>query len=47
MRSISRLSDTRFSAFWHRLAWFVAIYAASVIGLGVIASILRLWLKVH
>jgi hypothetical protein len=31
--------------FWKRLAWTVAIWAASVATLGVVAGILRLWLK--
>jgi hypothetical protein len=30
---------------WKRLAWMVAIWAASVATLGVVACILRLWLK--
>jgi hypothetical protein len=30
---------------WKRLAWMVAIWAASVATLGVVAGILRLWLK--
>jgi hypothetical protein len=30
---------------WKRLAWMVAIWAASVATLGVVAGILRLWLR--
>jgi hypothetical protein len=29
---------------WRRLAWFVAIWAASVAALGTIAWFLRLWI---
>lgn len=35
----------RFVQAWSRLAWFLAIYAASILGLGVVAFALRLWLK--
>jgi hypothetical protein len=30
---------------WKQLAWMVAIWAASVTALGIVAGILRLWLK--
>lgn len=30
---------------WRRLAWMIAIWAASVTVLGLIASVLRLWLR--
>jgi len=30
---------------WKQLAWMVAIWAASVATLGVVAGILRLWLR--
>ena len=29
---------------WRRLAWFVAIWAASVATLGAVAFVLRLWI---
>ncbi|MEA1015463.1 DUF2474 domain-containing protein [Sphingomonas sp. LY54] len=29
---------------WRRLAWFVAIWAASVAALGIVAWFLRLWI---
>jgi len=31
--------------FHRRLAWMVAIWAASVLALGVVAGLIRLWLK--
>ncbi|MCJ2048244.1 DUF2474 family protein [Methylobacterium sp. J-070] len=30
---------------WKRLAWFVAIWVASVVGLGCVATLLRFWLS--
>ncbi|MDP4005985.1 DUF2474 family protein [Methylobacterium sp. NEAU K] len=30
---------------WKRLAWFAAIWGASVVGLGAVATLLRFWLK--
>ena len=30
---------------WRRLAWMAAIWAASVAALGIVAMILRFWLK--
>lgn len=30
---------------WKRLAWFVAIWASSIVGLGCVATLLRFWLK--
>jgi hypothetical protein len=30
---------------WKRLAWFAAIWASSIVGLGFVATVLRLWLK--
>jgi hypothetical protein len=30
---------------WKRLAWMIAIWAASVMALGVVSLLLRLWLK--
>ena len=30
---------------WKRLAWMAAIWAASVLALGVVASLLRWWLR--
>jgi hypothetical protein len=33
------------SPLWKRLAWMVAIWAASVLALAVLAGIIRLWLK--
>ena len=30
---------------WKRLAWFVALWGASIVGLGFVATVLRLWLK--
>lgn len=29
---------------WRRLAWMVAIWAASVLALGIVATIIRKWL---
>ena len=31
---------------WQRLAWMGGIWLASVIGLGLLALVLRIWLKV-
>ncbi len=31
--------------FWKRLAWLVAIWAASVAALGIVAFIIRFWLR--
>ncbi len=30
---------------WQRLLWFVAIWAMSVLALGIVATVLRFWLK--
>jgi len=30
---------------WKRLAWFISIWAASVLALGVVAYALRLWIS--
>ena len=30
---------------WKRLAWMAGIWAASVISLGLVAGLIRLWLK--
>lgn len=30
---------------WRRLVWFAALWAGSVLALGVVAGILRAWLK--
>lgn len=30
---------------WRRLMWFVAIWAGSILALGVVATILKTWLK--
>jgi hypothetical protein len=30
---------------WKRLAWMVGIWAASVAALGIVAGILKLWLR--
>jgi len=30
---------------WKRLAWMVGIWSASVLSLGILAEIVRLWLK--
>lgn len=30
---------------WKRLAWMVAIWAMSILALGVVATILRWWLR--
>jgi hypothetical protein len=37
------MTDT--SPLWKRLGWFVLIWAASVASLGVVAGLLRWWLK--
>ena len=29
---------------WQRLAWMVAIWAASVLALGLVAGVIRVWL---
>ncbi|WP_066647179.1 MULTISPECIES: DUF2474 domain-containing protein [Sphingomonas] len=31
---------------WKRLAWLVAIWAMSVLALGIVAALLRSWLRV-
>lgn len=31
---------------WRRLVWFASIWAGSALSLGVVAGILRVWLKV-
>jgi len=33
------------ASLWKRLLWLVAIWAASVTTLGVVAAVLRYWLK--
>ena len=30
---------------WKRLAWFAAIWAGSIVGLGAVATLLRFWLR--
>lgn len=30
---------------WRRLLWMIAIWAVSVLALGLVAGIMRLWLK--
>ena len=30
---------------WHRLGWMFAIWLASITVLGLVASVIRLWLK--
>lgn len=30
---------------WQRLSWMAAIWAASVLALGAVAGVIRLWLK--
>ncbi|MEE7451276.1 DUF2474 domain-containing protein [Methylobacterium radiotolerans] len=30
---------------WKRLAWFVGLWASSIVGLGFVATVLRYWLK--
>ncbi|SDN55469.1 Protein of unknown function [Methylobacterium phyllostachyos] len=30
---------------WKRLAWFVAIWALSIVALGLVATLLRFWLR--
>lgn len=30
---------------WHRLVWFASLWAGSVLSLGIVAGILRTWLK--
>ncbi len=34
------------SPLWLRLAWMAGIWAASVTALGVVAGVIRMWLKV-
>lgn len=31
--------------FWRRLLWLAAIWAASVVSLGAVATVIRFWLK--
>ncbi|PZU09823.1 DUF2474 domain-containing protein [Sphingomonas sp.] len=31
--------------FWHRLLWMIGIWTASVLALGIVASIIRFWLR--
>ena len=33
------------SPWWKRVSWMVAIWAASVLSLGAVASAIRFWLK--
>lgn len=30
---------------WRRLVWFVALWVGSVVSLGIVAGVLRAWLK--
>ncbi len=30
---------------WRRLAWFASLWAGSILSLGVVAGLLRAWLK--
>ena len=30
---------------WQRVAWMVAIWAGSVLALGVVAGVIRMWLR--
>jgi hypothetical protein len=39
------LTDTVFAPLWKRLAWFVALWAAGVLTVGVVAELLRWWLN--
>jgi hypothetical protein len=38
------MNDAAPGPLWKRLAWMAAIWAASVLTLGVLAEIMRLWL---
>jgi hypothetical protein len=39
------LSDPAPGAWWQRIAWLVAIWAASVAALGVVGGVIRWWLR--
>ena len=48
MDTIENERDGSMSAatpWWKRLAWMMAIWAASVAALGLVSLVLRLWLK--
>jgi hypothetical protein len=42
---VTTSTPRRQAALWRRLVWFVAIWAGSVLSLGVFASILKIWLR--
>ncbi len=39
------MADAAPGPLWKRLAWMAAIWAASVFSLGLVAGIIRLWLR--
>ncbi len=39
------MAVTRASPLWRRLLWVLAIWAASVMALGIVDFVLRAWLK--
>jgi hypothetical protein len=39
------MTDAPSHPLWKRLAWFAALWASSIVGLGLVASLLRFWLK--
>lgn len=39
-------SSSSSRALWRRLLWFLAIWAGSILALGVVATVLKAWLKV-
>ena len=40
----NRAPDTEQGPLWQRLAWMAAIWVGSVLALGVVAGVIRMWL---
>jgi hypothetical protein len=39
------MADSAAGPLWKRLAWMAAIWAASVLALGLLAEVIRFWLR--